>query len=252
MTLFNESSDNGDITIDPTKNYLEELVGEGKKFKTVEELARGKYEADLTVRNREMRLDQIQEDYKKLHEEYKAAAKLQELIDKLETTPSRDENLNSNQSTDDTAKMFDPNEIDSLLNRKLQEAEVNKKKAENRRIVQDKLQEQLGESYQAILKQQINALGLDTSYADNLAETSPAAFFKVFGLDQKDGKETFNSPMRSTERRSDSFTPSTHKRGWSYYEQMRKEKPTVYHDPKTHNQMIKDIQEIGEDRFYNL
>ena len=34
-------------TVDPNKNYLTELVGDGKKFKTQEELARGKYESDL-------------------------------------------------------------------------------------------------------------------------------------------------------------------------------------------------------------
>ena len=38
--LFDGAKDLG--TFDPDKNYLEELVGEGKKFRSVDELAKGK------------------------------------------------------------------------------------------------------------------------------------------------------------------------------------------------------------------
>ena len=83
---MNETLLSGDQTpqIDPNKDYLAELVGEGKKFKTDKDLARGKYEADLYVKTLERQLDELRNDHLKLREDYTARAKLEELLGQLE------------------------------------------------------------------------------------------------------------------------------------------------------------------------
>src|SRR6267154_5364704 len=70
--------------LDPSKNYLTDLVGPDKKFKTVEDLARGKAEADTTIELFKKRQDELRDDYLKLREEANQQAKLQDLIDRLE------------------------------------------------------------------------------------------------------------------------------------------------------------------------
>jgi len=70
-------------TIDPSKNYLAELVGEGKKFKTQEDLARGKAESDAYIKILEKRSDELRNDYLKLRDDYSSRAKLEEVVDQL-------------------------------------------------------------------------------------------------------------------------------------------------------------------------
>jgi hypothetical protein len=59
---------NSQPTLDENKNYYEELVGEGKKFKDEKELAKGKWIADEYVKTLERSLDEMRNDYKGLRE----------------------------------------------------------------------------------------------------------------------------------------------------------------------------------------
>src|SRR4029450_8159059 len=69
-------SDESDINVDPNKNYLEELVGEGKKFKTPEDLARGKAESDSFI-------ERLQKELHGLRNELKSRLQLEEVVDRI-------------------------------------------------------------------------------------------------------------------------------------------------------------------------
>jgi hypothetical protein len=102
-------------TVDENKNYLSELVGEGKKFKTVEDLAKSKIHADATIDVMTRRLDELTEDYKKTRQENVTKAKLEEMLDqianqKLGSTPSE---------TPPSTPQWDPNELDGILDTKI-------------------------------------------------------------------------------------------------------------------------------------
>lgn len=230
-------------TADPNKSYYEQLVGEGLKFKDNEALARGKWESDLYVKHLEKRLDEAREDYMNLREEYNAGPKLRELIDQLSTTqPPQSRITQSNEENKPVE--FDLSQVESLVAKKVQEIESSKKQSENFRTVQNKLKERFGDNYSAVLKQQVESLGLTPEFADSLAKQHPAVFMKTFGLEDQPKRESFQAPPRSVQ--SDNFTPSTNKRTWSYYQKMRKEQPDLYRDQKTQVQMHKDALELGD------
>jgi len=235
------------VQADPNKNYLTELVGEGKKFKSPEELARGKYESDTYIKLMEKRMDNLREDYLKLREDYTARASLEELVDKIDKRQ-----LSSSEpppAPEVPQPTIDPKQIESLVSNKVQEIETSKRQQDNFNTVRAKLQERFGSNYANVLKEQTESLGLTDNFVNDLARNHPTVFFKTFGLDAAPVRENFQSPPR-TQQRSDSFAPSVQKRDWLFYEALRVNKPKEYLDPKTQIQMQKDVIELGEDQFY--
>lgn len=243
QTLLNVDVED-QLQIDPNKNYLEELVGEGRKFKSPEELAKGKYESDLYVDHLKKRLDEMREDYIRLDTDYKSRAKLEELIDQLKGNQQLASNENNHSTVNEVKPAVDFKEVESLVSSKIMEHESNKREQENFNSVKVKLKERYGDNYQFFLKQQMESLGLKEDFVNDLAKKHPQVLFRTLGLDQPVQKETFDAPMRSTNR----FAPTTpQKRTWSYYDKMRKEQPKLYYDPKTQVQMHKDATSLGDE-----
>lgn len=238
--------DNNDrIDVDPNKNYLEELVGEGKKFKTPEDLAKGKYISDLYIKHKEREFDSLREDYLKLRDEYNAGPKLQELLEDLVQNKQQ---LASNDNTDNVNGVqnkpaFDPKEIESLVSSKIQEHETSKKYEENFNSVRNKLKDVYGSNYKQVLKEKIESLGLEEDLVNDLARRHPKVLYKTLGLDQPQ-QDNFQTPPRSN---ITGFAPSNQKRTWSYYQELRKKDPKTYYNPKTQVQMHNDAISLGEE-----
>lgn len=246
-TLLDQKVD----TIDPNKDYLAELVGEGRKFKTEKDLARGKYESDLYVNTLTRQLDELRTDYLKLRDDYTARAKLEELIGQLEAKQtqqlSNSEQPKANEVKDKPG--IDPNEMKSLISSSIQEYETTKKQNENFNLVKEKLKEQFGDNYPSVLKQQIENLGLTEEDVNALARKSPNAFFRTIGVDKPENKELFQNPLSSS-LKSETFRPKgAQKRTRSYYLEMKKNNPKAYLDSKTNVQMHNDAMELGEAFF---
>jgi hypothetical protein len=240
-TLLDQPSDQ--TQLDPDKKYLEELVGEGKKFKTVEDLARGKYEADNFVETLKARSDQLREDYLKLREESSAKANLQELLDQLKAQQlASSAHTTANEVTEKPG--FDPKQIESLVASKVQEFDTTRREQDNFNLVKSKIKEKYGDNPPASLRQQIEKLG---PLGSDLAKKYPDEFLKVLGLTEQAPKETYQSPPRGTVR-TDTFKPTgTEKRTWSYYQKLKKENPNLYYDRKIAVQMHNDALSLGEE-----
>jgi hypothetical protein len=245
MNLLDNSNDQ--IELDPNKKYYDELVGEAKKFKDNEALARGKFEADIHIQTLQRRLDEMREDYKKVYEESKTAPKLQDLLNKIEQmqTPASRETPPSNE--DNRPAAIDPEQIESLISNKLMQHEQTRKQTENLNLVQTKVKERFGDNFKSALKQQADALGLTDDDVNNMAKNNPNLFFKTFDVNTPRGNELFQTPPQS-ERNG--FTPKgNQKRTLSYYENLRKQDPMLYYDPKIAVQMDKDAQALGNEFF---
>lgn len=236
--------------LDPNKDYLAELVGEGKKFKSEKDLARGKYEADLYVTTLTRQLDELRDDYKKLREDSTSRAKLEELIGQLEARSKQSSNSDTPPAREvKDSPTLDPNELKSLVSSSIQEYEMTRKQTDNFNRVREKLREQFGDNYQSVLKNQIEELGLTEDDVNTLARKSPNAFFKTLGIEQAIAKETFQNPVASSQR-AETFRPKgSQKRTWSYYQDLKKTQPNLYLDPKTNVQMHNDAMELGEAFF---
>lgn len=242
-SLLDDSANDLPI-VDETKDYVEELVGENKKFKTVADLARGKQQSDVYIKTLETKMDELRSDYLKERENSQATANLQKLIDQYEQKLASSKEPPANE---DEKAGYDPKEIETLVSNKIKENELSKKQQENSNLVRTKLKERYGNSYVSVLKAQADELGLTDEDVDALARKSPKAFFKTMELDEPVQQDNFQTPPRS-DRRNDNFAPKGQtKRTWSYYQDMKKTNPTLYHDPKINVQMAKDAVALGDD-----
>src|SRR6202021_2612154 len=159
--------------IDPNKNYLEELVGEGKKFKTPEELAKGKYHSDAMIEIQNRRLDEMRNDYLALKADYDARAKLEEIMDQFKTSSQRPSNEHTEVKTEPKQPLYDPKEVETLVSKQLREYAVNKTQEDNFNIVRKTLTERFGNNYKSVLKSQAIELDLSDEAVDALARRSP-------------------------------------------------------------------------------
>lgn len=236
--------------IDLQKNYLDDLVGDGKKFKDLEALAKGKAFADQTVELQNRRLDEMRAEYEKVRKELDTRASVKELFDQMRQHPSKDGQQPSNSETPqakDNAEPFDPSKLEDLVDKKVRQIESFKKQNDNANLVRAKLKEQFGTSFQTILKERTEALGLTEEFVNDLAKNHPSVLFRTLGIEGQPTQDNlFQAPPRS-QQRSDSFAPtSSQKRTWSYYKNLFKAKPELKFDRQTAIQMQEDAINMGE------
>ncbi len=231
---------------DENKDYLAELVGEGKKFKTPQDLAKGKAQSDLYIEDMKRKQDELRADYLKLRDDATSRAKLEDLLNQLEAKQQTNNRENLEAKKEDKP-VIDPKAIEDLFDKRFSEMESSRKFKENNKLVGDKLKEAYGENYQPTLLKQLETLDLTTDEFNDLAKRKPNLLLKTLGLDgTKSNADNFQAPPR-TSNRSNQFAPSgAEKRTWAYYQKLKAENPKLYYDPKTNVQMFNDHQTLGD------
>lgn len=212
------------------------------KDKPAEEIIKAKVDSDLYIRELTSTMDQMRQDLLETRNKANEQAKLQDLIDRLESLqrePVATPNAND-------VKPFNPEEIETLVSKKIQETEAQKIASKNFSEVENKLKEKFGSNYKQILQEKASNLGLSTEDIDSLARKSPTAFFNTLGLNEQTSDGSFNPPPRSNTN-STPFTPNVKKRTWSYWQEIRKNDPKEYYDPKNTLLRIKDAETLGEE-----
>jgi hypothetical protein len=242
---MNKIFEEDDLPQEP-ENYYNELVGENRKFKDQEALAKGKWYADRALSTKERQFDELSSDYLRLKADYDARAKLEELLkDRLQQPQERDETpQNANQPG------YNPDDLKKLMKQELTSYEREKRYEENVKKSKEIARESLGTNWSSTLKSKMDDLDITEEETYSLMERNPKVFASTFGLQTKPGQPSFQSPPTSNQR-SDVFKPSVNKaaagRTWSYYQKLKEEKGLQeWLDPKIQAQMYKDSQELGD------
>jgi len=230
-------------TLDENKDYLSELVGEGKKYKDQAALAKAVAHGSATIDIYKRRMDEMRQDLLRYREDNTTKAKLEEIMTLITNARSNEQNP---PVTPDTKPAITEDQISSLVSNKVQEIETNRKEQSNYDLVISKVKERFGDNFQSSLKQQIDQLGISDVEATLMAKKSPNVLLKALGLDQPQRTETFDAPPRS-QQRNDNFAPTGSKiRSWDYYQKMKVSNPLLYYDRQTAIQMQKDAVDLGE------
>lgn len=252
MNLLDDTNQNDQIQIDENKDYFAELTAPGGKFdlskydndpmKAAAAIAKGKWHADATLEHRNKSYDELRSDWMKLREEYNAGPKLKEYLDQL--VNQKPQNEPQHTQVEEKQPVLESIDIEKLLEQKLTAREQQRKEEANYKLVEAKLTEHYGPQFASVLKQQVDQLGLDKDFVNDLARKHPAVLFRTLGIEGQKTGDTFQSPPTSSQRK-DPFAPTT-KRTNAYYQKLRKENPVLYRSPKIQDQMLKDAIELGE------
>jgi hypothetical protein len=245
----------GDTTTTPNiDNLVEALVGDGKKFKTVEELAKAKLEADRFI-------EQLKNENAGIRQELSTRQTLEELMDKVSSRERVPESTNTghNQSQgggdgqNGASKAFTEEDIARLVEERLSASEKARVHTANLETVQKALVASFGSDYVTHLKAKASELGVSEEYLNTMAKETPKAFLKLVEVDGAPKGTTpalFSPPathgLPSSNKQG--FTP-TGNRKQSWYEDLRKRNPTEYWSPATQNRMHQEALSLGESFF---
>lgn len=239
-SLLDQQKD--ELEFDENKNWLDELVGENKKFKSPEELAKGKAHSDAYIALTLRQKDELIAENKRLREENVTGSKLQDLITKLEQSRLPSENTPAEGVPN--VKPPTPEELDSFFDRKIQEKELRDRQSSNFNQVKNKLQEVYKDRYPDVLRKQLTEMGVSPESFDSLARNNPTVAIRALGLDKQQETETFAAPPTTRER----FMPTSQpKRTWTWYQEQFKKKPELYNDARFNTQMNNDYMRLGNE-----
>ena len=242
MALFDET------TNEIPENPLETLVGEGKKYSDVNELAKAKIYADRTISDRERELAELRED---LNKRLTAEQLLEEI--RQNKQPANSQAAVTPPPVTNANEKTTPVDLQAEIRKVMEEQNRTSQAQTNLSVVADKLVEVFGSEDTAnrIITQKAKELGVSTQFLQSVATQSPKAFFAQIGLTPEQTRvnstpSTPRSEVAVNVNLNNGPKPGT----YAYFETMRKENPKAYFNPKTQIQMANLAMEKG-DAFYN-
>lgn len=251
MSAFDETKSTEETT-EETTDYLEELVGEGKKFKDAAALAKGKFESDRYIQNLERQLSELREDLTK-DEKMDQLLELIRSQNNQSTTnpPNGDGNEEPGGGTDpnETSSGLTEERLRELIESTVSERENTSKRQSNLNEVDQVLEDKFGDKAAHFVKDKSKELGMSLKELEDLAGRNPRAFFQLTGVNQSArSQSTLVGGGRSGETEASSSRGEV--RNFAFYQKMRKENRSRYYSPEVQHQMYKDAEAMG-DSFYS-
>jgi hypothetical protein len=230
-------------------NPLQELVGEGKKFTNVEELARGKLQADTFIEQLKEELKLTREQMGNLEQQAQKKATVSELVDAVKNANNPEQNESGNHpiSEDQLQEM-----VNSILDgRNEAQTRVSNYQQANQSVL-DKFEGDL-EAAKAYTAERAKQLGMSTDQLKALGEESPSAFRQLMEVSHSTGSQGVSGlPERKVEGPNHGnrkeVVDGHHTK--AYYDKLKAELGPVkyWNDTKIQGQYLQDAHALG-DRF---
>lgn len=241
-TLFTEivNSDNYDHVDDTgDKDYVAQLVGDGKKFKDANALAKGKMQADLFVQK-------LLAEKRDLEARLTNTQSVEDLIKSLKNDPPSPNPGEVRRPNEVTGT--NPEDIQRIVQETVAAREEEAKKTRNLSEVTETLKSQFGDNYVAALEERTKDLGVGKTFLDDLAKTNPKAFLKLVGVEtKKEPPMSVFTPPNSRINTGATVQTVSGEKTYSYYEKIRKSDPATYRSLQS--EMFSQAARLGDD-FY--
>ncbi len=247
----NNSATNGDNApvLDPQRDYYSELVGEDKKFKTQQDLARAKLESDAFI-------ERLKRENEGIRTDLNTRLTVEQLMDKItatKDTPPPNSGNQSDNNGDGGSKNFSEEDIAKIVEQRISRSETLRIQEANLNQVRSALEQKYGPEFATHLKQTASTLGVGEEFLNDMAKNQPKAFLAL--VDREGPKTTqtnqnslFTPTASAQIPQPPGFTP-TGERKMSYYEELKRKDSALYWSPKVQNQMHQDALRLNEAFF---
>lgn len=202
--------------------FISELVGDGKKFKDIDALAKGKLEADKFI-------EHLQQEMSELRSELSSKATTEEILKSLK----KEDNTNSPNADENQHGIARPEDIANIVREQINQAKSEDIAKANVNEAHNALIEKLGSHEKAVafLKEKADGLGLPVSRLQQIAAESPKALYGVLGMDsvtqqthEKSTSVKSNVNSEAVPTNPGQLTPGTK----AYFDAIRKEDKRKY------------------------
>lgn len=241
--LFNPE-DNAPV-FDETVSVRDQLVGEGKKYKDEEALARSRVEADSFI-------ERLQRENALLRGEIQQRETMEDLVKRL-TPPkaskdTEDEAIPPTPGSANTDNLT-PDKVRELLSQELATRTEQDRRNNNARAVRQELVNRYGPNWQTQLKAKQEELEVSEEFLTELAQTQPKTFFRLLGEAPKN-EQSFTPPASVIDSAKTRSTPGNIKNKAYYDKILREQGLSVYMSPRIQNEMQANARKLG-DQFYS-
>jgi hypothetical protein len=255
MTTQTDPNANADATSNGTvtTGALETLVGEGKKFKTPEDLAKGKIESDSFIRKVTGENSELKNIIRQLEAEKEELARKAAFVRGVTSEDGDTSNGDGNPGTPkpDTSKANQPASLGAEdVIKLMDERELNKQKNANLRQVDTALAKEYGAEAKNFVVAKAAELGVSTEFLTITAQQSPAAFFNLIGF-QPNQPRNPSLTSRVNGATVGGVKGSTNLRDAKFYEDLKAKMGNTKFvmDTNLQIQLHKDMEALG-DRFF--
>lgn len=214
-----------------------DLVGEGKKFKTVDDLAKGKAEADAFIEQ----LKKEQADLRKeLSVKVDTEATLTELRNEMKALK---ESKSVIPSKENTTSALSENDLKALVSKTITESEANRSQTQNIVTANNQLVKHYGttEKAQEALRNKAQELGLSIDELKGIAARSPTALLKMVlpeGVKQPEGG-SFQSGSLNSDALPHQQSGEPKEGTKEYFDMLRTKDKKRYWSAEVQNQIFK-------------
>lgn len=226
--VFTPASTNASApTVETLTGTVAELVGEGKKYKTVEALA-------ASVQYANEHITRLEKEAREKQEKIDAAARAEEVFNKLLNDKQQ------NAPTLPTSSGMTPEQVTKLINDNLTQFERNKTAEANKKTANDLIVNHFGDQTKAIafLTSKAAELGLSTQFLAETASRSPSALINLLGINVNN-QSALNSVITSSVNTTVTTNTGTPKHGTvEYYQAMYKTDKKKYYTPAIQNEIM--------------
>ena len=227
---------------------LAQLVGEDKKFKSLDDLAHGKLESDKFIEQLQGELKQVREQMAELEDAASKKATVSELVDAVKNANKKvDEEGNQPVSEEQLKEM-----VNSIMDGRYEKQTRLTNYQQANQSVLDKFNGDV-EAARAYTAERAKQLGITTDKLRALGEESPSAFRQLMDVQPSTGSQSVTAiPEVHVERGANPHREMVidGHRTKAYYDKLKTEMgPSKYwNDTKIQGAYFQDAQALG-DRF---
>lgn len=251
--MVDQTTPNEPTSTDPSTSYLEQLVGEGKKYANVEELAKGTFHANGFI-------DHLKTEQGQLKDELDKRMTLEDILSEKQqaTDPTVNPEPVQQVDTPPAVPQEEPKDLDlgAQIRQIMQEQSKADTADKNIETVLDTLMTTYGDPNKARdeVARKAADLGVDRQTLMDVASKSPKAFYELTGLKASSAPQSVgtqgdvNTTALETQRPNHGNAPQ--EGTYAHYQALRRENPKEYFSSKVQNEIMKQALSKG-DAFYS-
>lgn len=221
----------------PETGLYETLVGEGKKYKDPDALAKAKLHQDLHIRR-------VEEEAAELRRQLNSVARLEEIATRLSSkTPTTEAPQVPREENPNNGTVVTSEDVEKILSRR----ELVNKQNSNLQMVKDTFERSFGSTWQTVIKQKAKSLALSEEDVLDLAKTRPLGLLKMFEVDKQPEPNSGvpASRINTAGLKDDKGAVMN----WKYFEKVRKENPSEYNSMQFQKKLLSAVAQ-ADDSFY--
>jgi hypothetical protein len=223
------------------KDFVSELVGEGKKFKDVQALA-------ASVLHKEMHIHKIENENAELRQRVKQGLSLEEFYDKIKTSKPDPSPSSPAVGEQEQKPEISVEQVKALVGDTLKEHQTVEQSKANLNFAINEAKKVYGDSYKKILRDRAREIGETEQELTQLAMKKPHLFVELMVRPQKT-VDTPSLPRTQIDTSKMGLTAGSGVRNMSWYSKLKAADPAKYKSREVQVQMHNDALALGEKFF---